>query len=734
MKKVSIILACWYFTLGAGLSLHAQSTSNPNSSFRPPDLEPAQADSVFHYPLNTANTHEYVLNQFIIGALMKGHIQGRPLNNRTSAAAFEKYIKALDSGKRFLTTSEIRLLEVFRIDIDDQISSNNLVLLELAEQLMRTQVEKIRAYVQKRVKQPFNLEINRTLELNPEKRAWAKNMDQLYLLWDDILTMDVIRNYLHLEQEAESENQEDAKKDDPLPLQEQAIALTQKKYLSEFGLFSNILKQDRNDQLGRFFNSITATYDPHTRYLPPRETMNFNAKTSGSFYGVGIVIIPNLDGTIKIMEVLPGSPAWKTRKIQIGDTILKVGQGERPPINIEGMRIHDVVAIITGEKGTEVRLTVKHEDGSIETVPIIRDKIARQEIYVRHSILQNKDNEATFGYIEIPSFYREREEQKDSDGNYRSSTADVIAALTQLKELNISGIILDLRHNGGGDIIDAEDISELFVDGPVIQVKHRGGIDVLGADTPAIYHGPLVILVNKFTASASEIVASSTQDYERAIIVGTQTHGKGSVQRQIPFDQKELRQNMHDELELPPQTPMDPMGVLILTIARFYRVTGESVQSFRVTPNFTLPDILSYLDDLGEDHLDFALSGDRIRSLEFRATPYTFDMQELQRKSQERVRQSEKFQKITQEAQWLKAKRENTEYTVSLRSERLRLKDEQETMTQFKSNSIDPNLIISHASVDENLSPEYGQNWKERLQKDPQLGEAMAILNDLINQ
>ena len=737
MKTTSMTFTCWPLALWASLSLHAQSTFNipqpipqPTFNVERLNLTREQVDHIFG---NQADTYQASLGQIIAHFLRIEHFQNRPLDDEISAAAFEIYIERLDSRKIFLTTNEVKLLEVHRTEIDDQISSGHLALLDSAEELRRVQIERVRAYVQERMERPFNLETRRMFEANPEKRILAPNMEQLYLSWDDILTVEIIGNYLDLEQEKGNEDIEEQ------DLQEQAIARTRERYLGDFGFFSNILDQDHNDRLGRFFSSITNVYDPHTNYLPPRRIRNHERSSTGTYYGVGFSLAPGLDGRLRIMEVYPGSPSWKTKKIKVGDIILKVGQGDQPPVNAEGMKSDDLVTIVMGPQGTEVRLTVKHEDGSIEEVPIIRDKIVKEDAYVQHFVLQNRGDEKKWGYIKLPSFYDERVRDQNGDYLIRSSTADVTAALTQLKGLGVSGIILDIRDNSGGTLVDAENISELFVNGPIIQAKYNdGSIDVFGNNTPATYHGPLVILVNRDSASASDIVATVLQDYVRALVVGVQTHGKGSIQAWMSLDEgtiKEIRQSTYHQFGLPPQVSL---GTLQLTYAQFCRVTGEPVQSFGAIPDIILPDKLSYIDDLGEGNMDFALSAEKcnpaLAALEFEAASHTFDIQELQRKSQERVRKSEPFQKIIEEAQFLRERSENTEYVISLQAERSNAAEFKEKSAQFVSSSFNQNMLISYASIDdENLPPEHGQEWREKLQKDAQLGEAMAILDDLIS-
>ena len=673
-------------------------------------------------PDQRARDQEFLLSALIIGGLTESHLYGRPPGDDISIAAFDKYLKVLDPKKNLLILQDIKKLEVYRKDIDDQASRGDLVIVDLAEQLIEQRIQQIQAYITERVEQPFYLAQKRTLELDSDKISWTQNMEQLYHLWDTILAQDIINNYLILEEGDKEQN-----------LERQAIQLTKEKYLGDFGFFKNLLrlKQDRNTQLEKFFNAITTAYDPHTYYYPPQKSKNFNAHVSGSYYGVGIHIHQTFSGEIKIINIIPGSPAWKGKKIQREDIILKVGQMTQEPINVQGMHIKDVTPMIMGEKGSEVELTVKHQDGSIEVVSIIRNKVIQEESYTRYSVLQREASKEKFGYIKLPSFYRNI---MRSNNRGRNSTLDMMAAINQLKKLNVSGIILDLRNNPGGAIKNAEDISELFVDGPIFQVKGaRHNKLVVGGNTPAIYSGPLVILVNKSSASASEILASAMQDYKRAVIVGIQTHGKGTMQRFINFDET-VTSIIHNNILDLKDVPGFSLGMMKITIAKFYRVNGGSVQALGVTPDIILPDATTFVQNVEEKHIDFSLSSDSISALKFQPTLHNLFLEELRGKSKTRVEKNINFQRIIKAGQRLKTINEDTEQEISMQAIRKQIAKIKESKRQLENNDPDESLIISNVSIDKILPPEHGEDWRENMQKDIQLGEALEILKDLADR
>ena len=365
---------------------------------------------------------------------------------------------------------------------------------------------------------------------------------------------------------------------------------------------------------------------------------------------------------------------------------------------------------------------MRHKDGSTEVVPIICGEIVREESYTKHSVLQTEGSKERFGYIKLPSFYRE--ERKKEGDFIRTSSRDMKLALIELRGLGVSGIILDLRDNRGGSLLDAEGISELFVDGPVVQVRgyHQDDINSLGGEDPAIYHGPLVVLVNRVSASASEILASALQDYKRAVIVGSQTRGKGTVQKIISIDHMLQQNDYKFEREF---------GSILLTTKKFYRVSGDSVQARGVLPDIVLPNIFDGIEEIGERYEDFSLPWDSIKPLPFWPSSETLPLAELQERSQKRVAESEKFQNTIKKVQFFQAREGRTEREISLTAVRSLRAEGEKAKESFKTDEIDPGLLVSRMSLDKKLPPEYGEAWREELQKDPQVGEAVEIIRDL---
>ena len=447
---------------------------------------------------------------------------------------------------------------------------------------------------------------------------------------------------------------------------------------------------------------------------------------SGSLEGIGAIL--REDGSyIKVVEIIPGSASWRGKKLKTEDVILKVGQGAQGAVDIVGMRVEDAVQLIRGKKGSEVRLTVKHGDGSTEIIPIIRDVVVIEESYVKHSVIQRKGG-AKFGYIQVPTFYRDFQKGL-LDKSARNCTDDVASALTSLKKSGVKGLVLDLRNNGGGSLEDARLMSGLFIkQGPIVQVKnYKGRVEVLQDRDPKIlYDGPLVILTNKFSASASEILASAMQDYGRAIVVGgAYTHGKGTVQTLLDLDQ-----------QVGPQVSnlSSPLGSIKLTIQKFYRITGGSTQFKGVTPDIVLPDPFAYLET-GEKYHDYPLPWDEVKALRFSRWPGSLKLKSLQKKSTERVSTSKKFQNIIKSVKLLKGKRKDTEIVLSLDAIRKRREKGREDRDRFKFDDIVKEISISHVSLNHKLLSEdqkkRKEEWVEGLKKDPYIEETLFILQDL---
>src|SRR5690606_4478125 len=406
---------------------------------------------------------------------------------------------------------------------------------------------------------------------------------------------------------------------------------------------------ERKDWFGFYLNSIVDEFDPHTYYFAPEDKERFDARFSGKFEGIGARLQKRNDN-IKIIEVISGGPAWRGKKLEVGDEILKVAQKDELPVDIVGMRLDDAVKLIKGPKGTEVKLTVKRVDGTIEIVSITRDVVELEESYAKSSAVKKGDK--VYGVINLPQFYMDFEDYK----NGRNAASDVAMEIERLKKMGMEGLILDLRDNGGGSLKTVVDMAGLFIkEGPVVQVKTTGaGREILADEDDRIqWDGPLVILVNELSASASEILAAAMQDYKRAIVLGSkQTYGKGTVQNNRDLNNV-VRNNDHGDL-----------GAIKITTQKFYRINGGSTQLEGVKSDVVVPDKYSFIN-IGEKDQENPLPWDKIESADFETWDGYLDYEKTIEKSVARMAVNEQLKLIEENAKWIKTQQDDNDYPLS---------------------------------------------------------------------
>ena len=485
-----------------------------------------------------------------------------------------------------------------------------------------------------------------------------------------------------------------------------------------FSMYNDIT---REEWFAMFVNAITETFDPHSNYMAPDIKEGFDRDMSGKFEGIGAQLQKKTDG-IAITNVILGGPVWKGKLLEVGDQILKVGQGAAEPVDVVGMRLDDAVKLIKGPKGTEVRLTVKRVDGTIEVVPIIRDVVEIEETYAKSAVITA--NGKRYGLINLPKFYIDFE-----DVNRRNAATDVALEIEKLKKENIDGLIIDLRSNGGGSLKTVVDIGGLFIPkGPIVQVKSsRGSRDVLSDNDPKTqWDGSLVILTNELSASASEILAAAMQDYKRAIIIGgKQTFGKGTVQSFIDLNEF-LRQNNYGDL-----------GALKITIQKFYRINGGSTQLKGVESDIVVPDKYKYID-IGERDMPNAMPWDKIEPAKY--TPWAnnanFDM--AIENSKKRISENEYLKLIDENAQWVKQQQKDNVFPLNYEAYKKVIDKNEEQAKKFKAISdYKSNLKFFSVASDEAKIKNSEElklrrdRWHESLEKDIYIDEAVKVLEDL---
>ena len=672
-----------------------------------------------------AETREKILSQMIGNALANWHYSGRKIDDDFSLKSFAQYTKSLDYGKSFLIQSDLDALKVFDLKIDDEIIDGDFSLPRLGKQLLRQRVLQVKYLCQEILKKPFDFSLDDQIELDTEKRSYARSLEDLKEWWLKRLKYLTLTQYLNLFKIAEDKKNK-GKKSDYVFSPELEIQARKAVEKSVQRLFNQLLQDRSEDMQALYFNALLAVFDPHSLYFPPRAKEDFDIEMSGTLEGIGALLGED-DGYIKVFEVIPGSPAWIQNILKVEDIILKVGQGNDEPIDIVGMNVVDAARLVRGKKGSLVRLTVKKTDGRIMQISLVRNVVEIQETYARSAVLFNEKLKKSYGYIFLPKFYHDFNRQ-----NGRNASDDVKAELEKLVAQKVDGIILDLRNNGGGALDDAEKMSGLFIEkGPLVQLKDRNSAPQVHEDRDASisYQGPLVILVNALSASASEILAAAMQDYRRAIIIGGEhTFGKGTVQVMLDLDRY-----------LPAEmVRYRPLGAVTLTVQKYYRITGASTQYQGVVPDIILPDLYSYLE-IGEKNQPYSLPWDTISALSFTPWKNSFhDLTEIKARSRQRLNNSVRFGQIAANIIRLKKQREKTVVTLNLK----KFQAEQDMLFQeaerFNREQVEFPYIqvrLLETNADDTTAAKATlevkrKEWISNLRQDPIVEEAMQVLND----
>jgi len=553
----------------------------------------------FYFPAAQKEKNK-VLVSIVYDYLDNVHFRPRELNDEFSQIVFKEYIEDLDFGKRFLLKEDIDNLRKFEKKIDDQIKAGEVDLFDESTQIVVQRRNEALLYVTGILSLPFEFEKKEFYQGDAEKRSFAESTTELKDEWRKYLKSRVLgRIYDALEDQNKRENNNDS----TLVIKSFAeIEIESRKKELELheDWFEQLSEMRDEDWIGIYLNAITGYYDPHTQYFPPEQKEAFEVEMTGQFEGIGAQLLQKGE-FITIDKVISGSASWRQGELEVGDAILMVAQGDEEPVDVVGMPVRKAVKIIRGKKGSEVRLTVRKLDGTKKVIPIIRDIVELEATFVKSAIIEEGGKK--LGYIRLPKFY-----VNFYDNTNRNCAEDTKKELEKLKKENVEGVILDLRNNGGGSLQAVVDIVGLFIDkGPVVQVKSSLEETKVLADRDGkvTYEGPLVIMVNEFSASASEILAAAIQDYGRGVVVGSKTtFGKGTVQNILSLD----RAVRNPDLK--------PMGALKLTIQKYYRIDGGTTQLKGVIPELILPD--AYMDiEYGEKEQRHPLEYDEIEPANF---------------------------------------------------------------------------------------------------------------------
>ena len=660
-----------------------------------------------------------LLLELLTMVLERGHYSPAAIDDAFSKKVYAKYLDNIDPTKRFFLQSDIEEFSKYETKIDDMIKNKDLTFFNLTNSRLLQRMQECRAIYDDVLDNPFDFNTIENINVDYEKLPYAKNKRELVDRWRKQLKLQALSSITDKQKLEDDKKEKDAKYAvKSFETIEKEVRESSLKSLNEY--FDFIQKElTRNDWFSIYLNAIVERFDPHTFYFSPEDKEKFDVSMSGTFEGIGARLQKKNDA-VEISELISGGPAWKGKELEAGDLILKVGQGKEEPIDVAGMRLDDVVKKIKGPKGTEVRLTVKKVDGTIKIISIIRDEVETEETFAKSSVVE-KDGKR-FGVIYLPKFYISFENKENRDA-YK----DVAIEIERLKAQNIDGIVMDLRDNGGGSLETVVKMVGLFIpEGPVVQVKAPGrDPEILpDPDKKVQYDGPLVVMINNFSASASEIFAAAIQDYKRGIIVGSKhSYGKGTVQNVIDLNQF-IRGNSYGDL-----------GALKTTIQKFYRINGGSTQREGVLSDIIFPDRFTYLD-MGERDEESALPWDKIAPAKYE--PLNMNYDGIIANSKKRIASNTFFNLIDENAKWIFERKDENTFSLNLNQFKKEMALSDAKIKKFKAisdynNKLKFNSLPNEIALFEkdSLLKQKRERWHEDLQKDLYIEETLNVIAEI---
>ena len=655
-----------------------------------------------------------------IGQLLESeHYSPRNIDDAFSKEVFNAYFKALDPEKNTFLQSDLDNLSNYSTTIDDEIHGATIAFQPAVSRIYALRIIETKAIFNQIMDQPFNFNLDDSALLNSDKMAYPKDVTERAKRWEMLLKYRTIERYASLieEREKNKDKEKFVYKNDST-LEAESRAYVKKSYKKRIESFEKTFTKEKQFEL--FLNSITGLMDPHTDYLAPVEKRSFTEQMSGVIYGIGAQLTQD-DFGIRIASIQPGGPAWKSGQIVVNDVIVKIAQGAEEPVDVSGYETTDAVKLIRGTLGTEVRLTFRKPDGTFKVVSLIREKIVLDEGYARSVVIQNGADK--YGYILLPDFYADFERE---DGHRCSE--DVAAEIKKLKAENVKGIIIDVRFNGGGSLYEVVQMAGLFIDkGPVVQIRNKEGrSQTLYDETPGIlYDGPLVVMANEFSASASEIFAGAIQDYKRGIVVGSSsTYGKGTVQRNVAFGK-----------------PLDSLGIqteygaVKLTFQKFYRITGSSTQKKGVVPDVILPDEYEYLKYREKDN-ESALSWDEMERARYMVWPNNAPLSQVVQSTNLHIQNDTAINRFKKNLRWVSNQIETPVYLKLDKFQAFKMQVQEVSKQNEQALKLKTPMNLAPIKVDYNKfynNPDKSkqdryQAWIKDLAKDFQVNESSKIL------
>ena len=639
----------------------------------------------------------------------KGHYKKISIDDNLSENLYHSFIKQLDNQKRFFLKSDIREFEKYKYLLDDQIKEYDLSFFNLVYQRSKIRIEEAKSYYEELVNNKFNFNLNENIDLDFEKKEYARSKSEIKNRWRKQLkfsTLDIAT--LKLGDTLSVINDR---------IYNESIAIVKKNTEDYFEFITDL---DRDDWYSNYLNAFLTQLDPHTYYFQPEDKDRFDVNISGKFTGIG-ARLTKTEGNIKVVEIIIGGPVWKDKLLDVGDIIIKVAQENEEPVDIVGMKVDDAIKLIKGPEKSIVSLTVKKLDGSIKEVQITRALVELEELYAKSTLIEEDD--IRYGYISLPKFYVDFSNYKN-----RNSAEDVKNEIIKLKNNGIEGLILDLRNNGGGSLQSVVDMTGLFIEkGPIVQVKSIGNRKQVLYDrnSEIVWDGPLVVLINEMSASASEILAAALQDYERAVILGSKkTFGKGTVQNVIDLN-KFISNSDFD------------LGALKITTDKFYRINGESVQLEGVKSDVIVPDSYMHIFN-GEKDEENPLAWDKIDPAMYNPWINEGSLDFISSNAQSRVNDNNYLKLISKRADWIEKQQKNKTIPLKFLTYQNYIDENKNKTKEFESlskYSNDLNFKLLKSEKDYIMSNKEllsnRNRWHKNLTKDIYISEGVNILKQL---
>ena len=661
-----------------------------------------------------------LLLELLTFVIEKGHYNPAVIDDAFSKGVYKDYITSLDPSKRFFLQSDINEFSKFETELDDQLVNKDLTFFNLTYDRLMLRMEESKKIFKEVLSKPFDYTVDEEFNVDYDKAPYSKNTTELKEKWRKQIKLSTLSSFTDKQKMEEDKKGKDPKYVvKPYEDLEKETRDSSLNSLNESFGFMNELKRD--DWFTLYINSIMSCFDPHTSYFAPEEKERFDVSMSGKLEGIGARLQKKNDYT-EISELISGGPAWRGKQLEAGDLVMKVAQGNGVPVDVVGMRLDDVVKKIKGPKGSEVRLTVKKVDGTIQVISIIRDIVEIEETYAKSSVVEK--NGLKYGVIYLPKFYIDFE---NKDG--RDAGKDIALEVDRLKKAGVKGIVLDVRDDGGGSLSTVVDIAGLFIEqGPIVQIKSAGKKKEILYDTDKKieWDGPLVIMVNEFSASASEILAAAIQDYKRGIIIGSkQTYGKGTVQNVIDLNQFVRNSSAGD------------LGALKTTTQKFYRINGGSTQLEGVSSDVVMPDRYAYLK-MGERDEENAMPWDKIDPAPYTVWKDNIKFDQAIVNSKNRIEKNIQFQLIEENAKWIDSRSGENTYSLNI-SKFLVAQNEIENIAKKYKPIVDYKNNLKFNSLPYELEgiakdptlKEKRERWHESLSKDIYVEEALNVLDDL---